>query len=81
MTRAWPIDYALRSPTTAKEAATFESRTAQREANVIREVFVSATAKDAADYRQQVGDALTQLSVAVFLQEYWAFAAHNVVDL
>ena len=68
-------------PTAAKEAATFESRTAQREANVIREVFVSATAKDAADYREQVGDALTQLSVAVFLQEYWAFAADNVVDL
>jgi hypothetical protein len=65
----------------AKEAATFESRTAQRETNVIREVFISATAKDAADYRTQVGDALAQLSVAVFLQEYWAFAAQNVVDL
>jgi hypothetical protein len=67
--------------TRAKGAATFESRTAQRESNVIREVFVSATAKDASDYRQQVGDALAQLSVAVFLQEYWAFAAQNVVDL
>jgi hypothetical protein len=64
-----------------KEAATFESRTAQRETNVIREVFISATAKDASNYRQQVGDALAQLAVAVFLQEYWAFAAHNVVDL
>ena len=34
-----------------------------------------------ADGARAHGDALTQLSVAVFLQEYWAFAAQNVVDL
>lgn len=44
-------------------------------------MFVSATARDAVKYRKQVGDALSQLSVGVFLQEYWAFAAANVVDL
>src|SRR5687767_228830 len=56
-------------------------RTADREANRIREVFLSATVKDLETYRTGVADALTRAKASVFLQEDWSGAAMDVVTL
>ncbi len=52
-----------------------------READRIRDAFISATATDARPYREGVGEALESLKVAVFLQEYWALPLQDVVTL
>jgi hypothetical protein len=57
------------------------TRTAPRERDRIREVFLSATARDVADYRKNVRDALQLLNTAVFLQEEWALPAAGVLAL
>jgi hypothetical protein len=56
-------------------------RTAPREPDRIREVFLSATAKDVAAYRTGVQQALTLVNTAVFLQQQWAQPAAGVLDL
>lgn len=56
-------------------------RTVERVQNTIREVFVSATAKDLGEYRTNVREALRLVQADVFLQEEWAEATKNVVDL
>jgi len=56
-------------------------RTVAREVNRIREVFLSATAKDVATYRTNVKEALSLVRTAVFLQEEWAVPAAGVVTM
>lgn len=56
-------------------------RTAQRVAGRIREVFLSATAKDLSDPRAQVQQALQLIKADVILQEEWAAAAADAYDL
>jgi hypothetical protein len=51
------------------------------EANKIREVFVSATARDLKALREQVADALKVVPAGVYLQEEWSSPAANVVSL
>lgn len=62
-------------------AVEFTPRAVPRESDRIRDAFLSATAKDARDFRLGVGEALRPLNVAVFLQEYWAAPYQNVVTL
>jgi hypothetical protein len=57
------------------------TRTAPREHDRIREVFLSATARDVAEYRTSVRDALELLNTAVFLQEAWAVPAAGVLAI
>lgn len=52
-----------------------------READRIREVFVSATVKDLLIYRTEVADALSGVPAGVYLQEEWSGAAGDVVAL
>ena len=56
-------------------------RTARRVAGRIREVFLSATAKDLSDPRTQVQQALQLIKADVILQEEWAAAAADAYDL
>jgi hypothetical protein len=56
-------------------------RTAPREPDQIREVFLSATAKDVAAYRTHVQKVFRPIDTAVFLQEEWAVPAAGVVAI
>lgn len=56
-------------------------RTTGRVAGRIREVFLSATAKDLVDHRTQVQQALRLINTDVILQEEWAAAAANAYRL
>ena len=46
----------------------------------IREVFLSATVKDARHYRNEVQEAVRQIEIAVFLQEEWNVGASLAIE-
>ena len=62
-------------------AFTLPPRSLPPEKDRIREVFVSATAKDLKALREQVADALKGVPAGVYLQEEWSSAAADVVSL
>jgi hypothetical protein len=60
---------------------TVPARSLPRETDRIREVFVSATARDLSACRTAVADALKGVPAGVYLQEEWSSPAADVVAL
>jgi hypothetical protein len=59
----------------------FPPRTVERVSDTIREVFLSATAKDLVKYRQSVQEALRRIKADVVLQEEWTGPANDVIAI